>query len=82
MRVIGPRYVRDALGVAELPQPIAPPIVEPRIVSKDDVRHGALPMVSSTHVREVLARGEDTAGLVPAAVAEYIRKHGLYRSQG
>lgn len=58
---------------------LAPPVVVPRIVSAGDVRPGALPMVSSTHVRELLAGGEDAAGLVPAAVMEYVRRHGLYR---
>jgi nicotinate-nucleotide adenylyltransferase len=38
-----------------------------------------LPEVSSTEVRARLARGEDAAGLVPRAVADYARERRLYR---
>ena len=34
--------------------------------------------ISSTDLRDALERGESPAGRVPAAVAEYITKHGLY----
>jgi nicotinate-nucleotide adenylyltransferase len=37
-----------------------------------------LPAVSSTAVRELLAKGEDVAGLVPRRVLEYVRERGLY----
>lgn len=39
-----------------------------------------LPVVeaSSTEVRERLSRGESTEGLIPQAVAEYIKEKGLY----
>ncbi|HXZ43213.1 MAG TPA: nicotinate-nicotinamide nucleotide adenylyltransferase, partial [archaeon] len=36
--------------------------------------------VSSTAVREQAATGKPLQGLVPAAVAAYIRSHGLYRA--
>jgi nicotinate-nucleotide adenylyltransferase len=36
--------------------------------------------VSSTRVREALAAGVETAELLPAAVAGYIARQGLYRS--
>ena len=41
-----------------------------------------LPMldISSTHVRQRVAAGQDITPLVPPAVARYIEKHGLYRS--
>lgn len=39
----------------------------------------SLPEVSSSAVREAIARGEDPTGLVPAAVARYIAERGLYR---
>jgi nicotinate-nucleotide adenylyltransferase len=41
----------------------------------------ALPMmdISSTAIRERIARGEGVADLVPAAVARYIDQHHLYR---
>jgi nicotinate-nucleotide adenylyltransferase len=38
----------------------------------------ALPDLSSTEVRERLARGEDVAALVPRRVLEYARARGLY----
>ena len=38
-----------------------------------------LPAVSSTVIRERLARGEDVAGQVPRAVLARIRERGLYR---
>ena len=38
-----------------------------------------LPALSSSLVRERLARGEGAEGLVPAAVARYVSRHGLYR---
>jgi nicotinate-nucleotide adenylyltransferase len=37
-----------------------------------------LPAVSSSEVRERLARGDSVEGLLPAAVIDYIRQHGLY----
>ncbi|HYG70467.1 MAG TPA: nicotinate (nicotinamide) nucleotide adenylyltransferase [Anaeromyxobacteraceae bacterium] len=39
----------------------------------------ALPPVSSTLVRERLARGEDVSGLVPRRVLAYAAERGLYR---
>lgn len=38
-----------------------------------------LPAVSSTEIRERLARGENVSALVPARVLAYIRDKGLYR---
>jgi nicotinic acid mononucleotide adenylyltransferase len=37
-----------------------------------------LPPISSTQIRAALARGENPAHLVPAAVLAYIRTHQLY----
>jgi nicotinate-nucleotide adenylyltransferase len=39
----------------------------------------SLPPISSTEVRERLARGEDVSALVPAKVLRYIEQKGLYR---
>jgi nicotinate-nucleotide adenylyltransferase len=39
----------------------------------------ALPDVSSTEVRERVARGEAIDRLVPSVVADYVASHGLYR---
>jgi nicotinate-nucleotide adenylyltransferase len=39
---------------------------------------GDTPDVSSTAVRQRIARGESVSGLVPAAVAGHISRHGLY----
>jgi nicotinate-nucleotide adenylyltransferase len=36
--------------------------------------------ISATDLRRRLAAGEDVAGLLPSAVAAYIRRHGLYRA--
>ena len=35
--------------------------------------------ISSTQVRQAVARGEDVSGLVPQAVAAYMKGRGLYR---
>jgi nicotinate-nucleotide adenylyltransferase len=35
--------------------------------------------VSGTEIRERVARGEDISALLPAPVASYIARHGLYR---
>jgi nicotinate-nucleotide adenylyltransferase len=39
-----------------------------------------LPEVSSREVRDRLAAGRSVEGLVPPAVVDYVRAHGLYRS--
>jgi nicotinate-nucleotide adenylyltransferase len=38
----------------------------------------AMPVVSSTDIRDRLARGQSVAGLLPLLVENYIREHGLY----
>ena len=35
--------------------------------------------ISSTEIRSLIAAGEDVSNMVSPAVAEYIKKHGLYR---
>lgn len=37
--------------------------------------------ISATEIREKLAKGEPVQGLVPDKVADYIQRHGLYRSE-
>ena len=37
--------------------------------------------ISSTEIRDRLAAGRDAADMLTPSVAEYIRKHGLYRSK-
>ncbi len=37
--------------------------------------------ISSTEIRERLARSESVTGLVPESVADYIEKNGLYRDR-
>lgn len=64
-------------------QKMAPPLEVPRIVddiqdASRGVRPGALPMLSSTTVRDRLASGQDISGLVPARVVAYMREQGLY----
>lgn len=39
-----------------------------------------LPEVSSTSIRDAIARGDPVDGLVASRVADYIRERGLYRS--
>ena len=53
-----------------------------RLPSPDRIRFFALPpvAVSSTLVRERVARGEPIDDLVPSRVAEAVRRHGLYAS--
>lgn len=69
------RYTR----VAVLPRPgFSPAAVRPDYLAR--VRLLATPLVdvSATEIRRRLRQGEATAGLLPAAVADYIRQHGLY----
>jgi len=37
--------------------------------------------MSSTEIRDRLAAGRDVANMLHPPVADYIRKHGLYRSE-
>ncbi|MEQ8821706.1 MAG: nicotinate (nicotinamide) nucleotide adenylyltransferase [Sumerlaeia bacterium] len=63
---------------------MAPVLEVPRISATDPNQSkykeflGAVPMLSSTEVRQRLAQGGDVRGLIPAPVVEYIRAHGLY----
>ncbi len=58
---------------------IAPPLEVPRITAEHSARTGAIPMLSSTDIRERLAGGGNVTGLIPARVVEYISQHNLYR---
>ena len=58
-------------------------LIEFIIVGRGGYPHEAaseliLPTVSSTEVRDRLARGDSVASLVPADVVDYIRAHHLY----
>lgn len=81
--VIGSDLV-DQLDTWTDPQRIralAPPLIVQREGSeRDDVSGPVFPLISSTAVRERLARGEAVDAWVPHAVIEYISTHGLYRS--
>lgn len=61
---------------------LAPPLVAARVGhSQDECQLGAvLPEVSSTALREALARGEEPA-LLPWRVRAYVRAHRLYQGQ-
>lgn len=60
---------------------IAPPIVVGREgYERPEGSSIALPDVSSTELRERLARDRTARGLLPAAVERYIVEHGLYAS--
>jgi len=54
----------------------------PRLAQKllDGVVEAALMPISSTEVRALSANGKSLAGLVPAAVADYIKTRELYRT--
>lgn len=39
----------------------------------------SLPEVSSSGIREAIARGDDVTGLVPRTVLQFLRERGLYR---
>lgn len=69
---------RVTLAVAN--RPGATPSAHPDVL-RSPHRVVALPMmdISSTDIREHLAKGESVAELVPAAVAGYIDQHCLYR---
>jgi nicotinate-nucleotide adenylyltransferase len=55
-------------------------VVIPRAGYPSPLARGpALPEVSSSEVREKLARGEDVSAQVPREVLSYIDDHGLYR---
>lgn len=60
---------------------LAPPLIVGRAGHDGGELGGpyALPPISSTEVRRRLRSGEDPSGLVPHAVAAYVRAHGLYR---
>jgi nicotinate-nucleotide adenylyltransferase len=64
---------------------MAPPIVLGRAgVGSDDATDAEsarieLPEVSSTEIRERIARGQTAVPLVPGAVMDYIAERGLYR---
>jgi len=59
---------------------LAPPLVVGRSGHQDEGITGfKLPPVSSSNIRSLAAAGDDVAGFVPATVARYIEKEGLYR---
>jgi nicotinate-nucleotide adenylyltransferase len=72
-----PRWTRPDRIVA-----LAKPIILGRAGVSLPPEHGSaptvLPDVSSSSIREALARGESPGPMLPLAVAEYIRAHGLY----
>lgn len=62
---------------------IAPPLVIGRQGSP--VPEGcpiSIPNINSTDIRSGLANAGDITGLVPTAVIEHIRSHGLYQGEG
>ncbi len=67
---------------AELLQKEFPIAVIPRIghTEAEGLGPGMLPAVSSSYVRDLLKRGQDVSGLVPARVLEYIKEYELYTS--
>jgi nicotinate-nucleotide adenylyltransferase len=72
---------RVALAVARRPGVLREPAPE---VSAWPHRVVPLPMldISATDIRARVAAGRDNSALVPAEVARYIARHGLYRPAG
>lgn len=69
----GPRLARGGRGEGG---PGHPPVPGLRVTRVEPT--GGLWQISSSEVRERLARRESLAGLVPDKVIEYIREKGLY----
>lgn len=67
-------YARPGFDWSEL----AVPAVEGLRVRRVEPVRGAVWDLSSSALRERLARGEDVRGLLPDKVVEYIRENGLY----
>ena len=57
---------------------LAPPLVVGRAGYPSPQGVPELPAVSSSRIRELLARGEDASAWLPAPVLDYIRAAGLY----
>ena len=58
---------------------LAPPVVLGRIgFPHDEAPLPVIPDVASRDVRAALVRGDDVSAMVPRAVIEYARAHGLY----
>jgi nicotinate-nucleotide adenylyltransferase len=53
----------------------------PGLASRLEIFDAGSVRISATDLRSDLARGASVAGRVPAPVAEYITKHGLYGSE-
>ena len=63
-------FVGDGLRVPEIPG----------LSERLEVFDAGSVKISATELRASLARGDSASGSVPEPVAEYITKHGLYRS--
>lgn len=61
-----------------IPNPQSPVPAGPTAATSVFVVEAKTPDVSSTDIRRRAARGESIEGLVPASVAEHIRRHRLY----
>ena len=46
--------------------------------ARTEILDAGVMTVSSTEIRERIARGQDISSLVPGAVSDYIHRHGLY----
>ncbi len=58
---------------------LAPPVVLGRMGHPhDEAPVPVIPEVASRDVRAMVARGDDVSAMIPRAVVQYIRDHGLY----
>lgn len=70
---------RDAQSFAELKA--FEPVLN-RMGARTVVADFAPPPISSTQVRDAVRTGQPIDHLVPPNIADYIQKHGLYRTEG
>ncbi|MDX2177117.1 MAG: nicotinate-nicotinamide nucleotide adenylyltransferase [Candidatus Sumerlaeia bacterium] len=70
---------RESRAVAEAAPPLELPRIEPGRPVEDT--WGALPVLSSTAIRDLLRVGDSVAlaRVLPSSIIQYIEHHGLYR---
>ncbi len=69
-------FYRDPFRGSGLSVPVVPGLAE-----RLEVFDAGSVRISATELRDELAQGAEAAGRVPASVAEYITKHGLYNPE-
>jgi nicotinate-nucleotide adenylyltransferase len=75
-----PEAIIRLARILVVPRPGASAMVPPLLAGRVDFLPFEESDVSSTEIRAAIARGEDTAPVLPAAVRTYIRAKGLYHA--